>query len=105
MGTRKTAGTCAGLAVMLCSLAAARTVAASTIVVTSTSEFDPGSLRSAIASATPGDTIEMRVRGTIGLTAVAEAMAVRRQRSATAEAGHYGTHRKFFASSVLPVPV
>jgi predicted outer membrane repeat protein len=68
MGTRKTAGTCAGLTVMLCSLAAARTVAASTIVVTSTSEFDPGSLRSAIASATPGDTIEMRVRGTIGLT-------------------------------------
>jgi hypothetical protein len=57
-----------GVFVTLCGISAATPAAGSTIFVTNTSDFETGSLRHAIASAAPGDTIEMHVSGTIVLT-------------------------------------
>jgi hypothetical protein len=54
-----------GLALLLGALGAAR---ADTLTVVNLDDSGPGSLRQAIADATPGDTIDFAVTGTITLT-------------------------------------
>src|SRR5262245_13345624 len=59
-----------GLGILLVGLGlgAATAASAATVTVTNTNDSGPGSLREAIASAAPGDTIDFSVTGTIRLT-------------------------------------
>ncbi len=65
---RRRSGCFAAVAVCFATLALAETAGAATWTVTSLSDSGPGSLRDAIAVASPGDTIRVQAAGTITLT-------------------------------------
>jgi len=68
MARRCTTATPIGVGLIMWSVCVAAPVSGSTLLVSNTFDHGPGSLRDAIASAAPGDTIQASVGGTITLT-------------------------------------
>ncbi|HMF97367.1 MAG TPA: choice-of-anchor Q domain-containing protein [Vicinamibacterales bacterium] len=68
MSRRGTIATLAGVTLITSSLVLATPVSGNTLVVSNTFDHGPGSLRDAIVSAAPGDTIQVSVSGVITLT-------------------------------------
>src|SRR5712691_3013257 len=68
MARRCTTATPIGVGLIMWSVCVAAPVSGGTLFVSNTFDHGPGSLRDAIASAAPGDTIQASVGGTITLT-------------------------------------